>query len=98
MNRVARPGRPRILVVTDWYLPGRKGGGTVRSLVNLVDWLGDEFEFAGGDPGPGAGRRPGPSWCSKRGMAAGGAGERVLPTGARRRTSVLAAFSCGHSS
>ncbi len=66
MNQVANPGRPRVLVVSDWYLPGRKGGGTVRSLVNLVDWLGDEFEFLivtrdrePGDSGPFPGVRSG---------------------------------------
>lgn len=66
MNQIANPGRPRVLVVSDWYLPGRKGGGTVRSLVNLVDWLGDEFEFLvvtrdrePGDAGPFPGVRTG---------------------------------------
>lgn len=37
--------KPRILVFTHWYLPGYLGGGPIRTLANLVDWLGDEFEF-----------------------------------------------------
>lgn len=36
---------PRILIITDYYLPGYKGGGPVRTLSNTVDWLGDEFDF-----------------------------------------------------
>lgn len=35
----------RILVSCDWYLPGWKAGGPIRSLSNLVEALGDEFEF-----------------------------------------------------
>jgi glycosyltransferase involved in cell wall biosynthesis len=34
-----------ILAVSRRYLPGHKAGGSVRSLVNLVAWLGDEFRF-----------------------------------------------------
>ena len=34
-----------ILAVSRRYLPGQKAGGSVRSLVNLVAWLGDEFRF-----------------------------------------------------
>lgn len=34
-----------ILVVYGSYLPGFKGGGPIRSLVNLVDWLGGLFSF-----------------------------------------------------
>jgi glycosyltransferase involved in cell wall biosynthesis len=66
VNQIARPERPRVLVVSDWYLPGQTGGGIVRSLVNLVDWLGDEFEFLvvtrdrePGDSGPFPGVRSG---------------------------------------
>ncbi|NNE56159.1 MAG: hypothetical protein HKN32_09070, partial [Flavobacteriales bacterium] len=34
---------PKVLVFTDWYLPGYKAGGPIRSLSNLVyrldlDW------------------------------------------------------------
>jgi glycosyltransferase involved in cell wall biosynthesis len=35
-----------ILVVTDYYLPGYKGGGPIRTLVNLIDRLGGEFAFS----------------------------------------------------
>lgn len=38
-------GRPRILVFSRYYLPGYRGGGPVRSLANMVDRLGDEFDF-----------------------------------------------------
>lgn len=34
-----------ILVITGYYLPGYKGGGPIRTLANMVDRLGDEFEF-----------------------------------------------------
>ena len=35
----------KVLIVVDYYLPGYKGGGPIRTIANLVDWLGDEFEF-----------------------------------------------------
>ena len=35
----------KILVFIGGYLPGYKYGGALRSLVNLVNLLGDEFEF-----------------------------------------------------
>jgi len=38
-------GRPVILVLIDYYLPGFKAGGPVRSLSNMVATLSDEFEF-----------------------------------------------------
>jgi glycosyltransferase involved in cell wall biosynthesis len=37
--------RPLILVTTDYYLPGYKGGGSSRTLINVVDHLGGEFRF-----------------------------------------------------
>lgn len=37
--------KPRILILTDFYLPGYKAGGAMRTLVNMVERLGDEFEF-----------------------------------------------------
>ena len=39
------PERTRILVTTDYYLPGYKGGGPMRTLVNMVYLLSDEFHF-----------------------------------------------------
>lgn len=37
--------RPVVLVFVHYYLPGYKAGGPVRSIANLVDHLGDEFDF-----------------------------------------------------
>lgn len=37
--------RPVILVLCDYYLPGYKGGGGLRTIVNMVERLGDEFDF-----------------------------------------------------
>jgi len=37
--------RRKILILTDWYLPGTNAGGPVRSIANLVDHLKDEFAF-----------------------------------------------------
>src|SRR5262245_14040785 len=34
-----------ILVVCDYYLPGCNGGGGLRTIVNTVDRLGDEYDF-----------------------------------------------------
>lgn len=34
-----------ILTFVDHYLPGYKAGGPIRTLANMVDKLGDEFEF-----------------------------------------------------
>jgi glycosyltransferase involved in cell wall biosynthesis len=35
----------RVLTITGHYLPGYKAGGPIRTIANLVEWLGDEFEF-----------------------------------------------------
>lgn len=37
--------RPRVLVMTDYYLPGFKAGGPIRTLSNIIEHLGDEFSF-----------------------------------------------------
>lgn len=37
--------KPRILVFIDWYSPGYKAGGPVRSMVNLTAHLSNEFDF-----------------------------------------------------
>ncbi len=37
--------RPVILVLLAHYLPGYKCGGPIRTIANLVDHLGDEFDF-----------------------------------------------------
>lgn len=36
----------KILIILGRYLPGYKGGGPGRSVANLVDALGDEYEFS----------------------------------------------------
>lgn len=38
--------RKRILVMIDWYLPGFRGGGPITSVANLVDALGDSYDFS----------------------------------------------------
>jgi glycosyltransferase involved in cell wall biosynthesis len=38
--------KKKVLVFIDWFLPGTKAGGPVRSCVNLIDQLGDEFDFS----------------------------------------------------
>ena len=35
----------RVLIITGRYLPGYRDGGPVRSIVNLVDWMGDDYDF-----------------------------------------------------
>ncbi|MCC6401474.1 MAG: glycosyltransferase family 4 protein [Flavobacteriales bacterium] len=37
--------RSRVLVFIDWYLPGYKAGGPVRSMANLVDHLRDKVDL-----------------------------------------------------
>ncbi len=37
--------RPRILIICDYYLPGYESGGAVRTLANMVERLGDRFDF-----------------------------------------------------
>ncbi|MCC6751744.1 MAG: glycosyltransferase [Deltaproteobacteria bacterium] len=37
--------KPRILVFIGYYLPGFQAGGALRGLANLVDHLGDSYEF-----------------------------------------------------
>jgi len=37
--------RPIILTFVRYYLPGYKSGGPVRTIANMVEALGDEFEF-----------------------------------------------------
>ena len=34
-----------ILTLVDFYLPGYKAGGPIRTLANMVDRLGDDFQF-----------------------------------------------------
>jgi glycosyltransferase involved in cell wall biosynthesis len=37
--------KPTILTFIRYYLPGYKSGGPVRTIANMVDQLGDEFDF-----------------------------------------------------
>ncbi len=37
--------KKRILIIMGRYLPGYKDGGPVRSIINLTDYLGDEYDF-----------------------------------------------------
>jgi glycosyltransferase involved in cell wall biosynthesis len=37
--------KPKILIITDSYYPGYKAGGPIRSLIGIIDKLGDEFQF-----------------------------------------------------
>lgn len=49
VGRADAPGfavsRPIILTFVGCYLPGYKSGGPVRSIANMVEHLGDEFDF-----------------------------------------------------
>jgi glycosyltransferase involved in cell wall biosynthesis len=40
----ARP-KPRILIFQDFYLPGQKVGGPLWTIANMVERIGDRFEF-----------------------------------------------------
>ena len=37
--------KPVILTFVRYYLPGYRSGGPVRTIANMVEALGDEFEF-----------------------------------------------------
>lgn len=37
--------KPIVLIFVRYYLPGFKSGGPVRSIANLVDYFGDNFDF-----------------------------------------------------
>ena len=37
--------KKRILIFIDWFLPGYKAGGPVRSMANMIEQLGDEYRF-----------------------------------------------------
>lgn len=37
--------KPKILILCDYYLPGYKSGGGMRTIVNMVERLNDKFEF-----------------------------------------------------
>ena len=35
-----------VLIFSDFYLPGFKGGGPIRTIANMLDKLGDDFRFS----------------------------------------------------
>ena len=37
--------KKKILIFIDWFLPGYKAGGPIRSVANMVDCLSDDFSF-----------------------------------------------------
>lgn len=37
--------KPKILILCDFYLPGFKSGGGMRTLVNMIERLGDDYDF-----------------------------------------------------
>src|SRR5262245_66390889 len=37
--------RKKVLVACDYYLPGSSGGGGLRTIVNMVERLGDRYDF-----------------------------------------------------
>jgi len=37
--------RKKILVFIDWFLPGYKAGGPIRSMANMIDHLEEEYDF-----------------------------------------------------
>lgn len=37
--------KPKVLIFCDFYLPGYKSGGGMRTVVNMVERLGDDYEF-----------------------------------------------------
>ncbi len=37
--------KPKVLVFISNYLPGYESGGILRTVVNTVDWLSDDYEF-----------------------------------------------------
>ena len=39
------PERPRILILTPYFLPGHRAGGPILSLTGLIDQLAGDFEF-----------------------------------------------------
>jgi glycosyltransferase involved in cell wall biosynthesis len=38
-------GKPEVLVCADYFVPGYKAGGPIRTLANMIEQLGDEFCF-----------------------------------------------------
>ncbi len=37
--------KPKILIFIDWFVPGYKAGGPIRSVANMIDQLSDNYDF-----------------------------------------------------
>lgn len=37
--------KPKVLLITDWYAPAFKGGGPIRSILNMVEQLKTSYDF-----------------------------------------------------
>ena len=35
----------KVLIITGRYVPGFRDGGPVRSILNLTEWLGEEYDI-----------------------------------------------------
>ena len=38
--------RKKVLIAIDWYLPGYKAGGPIRSCASIINCLKNDFDFA----------------------------------------------------
>ena len=38
--------KSKVLIFIDWFFPGDKAGGPIRSCANLIDHLGNDFDFS----------------------------------------------------
>jgi glycosyltransferase involved in cell wall biosynthesis len=38
-------GKGKVLILLDYYVPGFKSGGPLRTIASLVDWIGDRLDF-----------------------------------------------------
>ncbi len=45
MDRSIGSQKQKVFVIVEYYLPGYKAGGAIRSVANLVDCLSDQFDF-----------------------------------------------------
>jgi glycosyltransferase involved in cell wall biosynthesis len=45
MDRLIGSQKQKVFVIVEYYLPGYKAGGAIRSVANLVDCLSDQFDF-----------------------------------------------------
>src|SRR5258705_13347119 len=45
MNLRPANQKQKVFVIVEYYLPGYKAGGAIRSVANIVDGLSDQFDF-----------------------------------------------------